>query len=390
MPKYKVAAAKASSSKDETAYWIRPLGDDGEPVVPEGTENCDHEEARKSWQTKVCKVCGAVRYKRVSTFIKAGEVPADYENLQVREQRYVIAGLLENRKLIEDAEGLDPDGDFRNEILVLNGIVKKAMREAGIWTKAERGTVVHAWTEDVDNGYSSRAPLADKPDPELFGPAIQEICNGEWKNKGTSYLFFNHFKALRKDVQAYMDLSEAHGVTFERAEAMIVIDDYEVAGKLDRLGNVALWSPQYCCSKLHVFDTKTGSVEHGKRTKVMQFGSYALGSLYDDKTFRRTESGACTETAYIMHIPKEQPSEPALVKIPLTRAKIRLDLAHEVWTEHATKNSFKAVGMEPWLLDQVSKINNETDMDAFFARTHQYWTDEVGKAAESRIAACSE
>lgn len=388
MPKYQISPAKASSTKDDSAYWIRPLDENGDPIVPEGTEDCTH--PNTTFKTKTCPDCGAIRFKRVSTFIKAGEVPADYENLQVRETRFAVAGILSNAKLSQDAKGLDPEGDWEEEVKPLNNFIKRGQRIAGLWTKAEWGTVVHAWTEDVDNGFSSRSPLAEEPDLELFGPAIQELGNGDWKNKGAWELFLKHFKAIRKDVQAYMDLSEAHGVTFERAEAMIVLYEYEVAGKLDRLGNVAEWSDQYCCEKLHVFDTKTGSVEHGKRTKVMQFGAYALGKLYDSKTFRCKDSGACQKTAYIMHIPKGKPSDPAVVKVPLTRARARLDLAHDVWTEHATRNSFKAVGMEPWLLSKVGAVKSEAEMDALYERTHQYWNEEVGALAETTVRGFSE
>jgi hypothetical protein len=378
--KYKAASGGSSPFQDESAYWIIPLNELGEPdILPDAPDNCDHAEAIANKRSKKCNECGAYRYTRVSNFIKAGDVPSDYENLYQRETRYAVKGILSNEAYVAQARQFDPDKDSWD----FTGLNKRAQRDQGIWMKAQWGTAVHAWTEDVDNGESSREPLADKPDFSLFGPAMADI-ETSWRNEQAKELFITEFKKMRKDVQSFMDLSVAHGVTFERCEAMIVLDEYKVAGKLDRLGNVATWSERYCCDKPHVFDTKTGSVDYGKRGKSMQFGSYSLGKLYDPRTHQRKDSGACTKTAYIMHIPMMQPKESTLIGMSIERARTRLDLAHDVWTEHSVRNYLKRSGMGDYIEAQIIAAASEADLDALYARMNPYWSEEHTAMAQAK------
>lgn len=369
------AAVKASAAQDDSAYWIYPPG--VEPLV----ENCDHEAARAAGRrTKTCKVCGAVRYERVSNFIKGGDVPGDNKNLAMRDTRFAVTGILANELYTQQAKQFHPELDSQD----FNALIDRAARDAGIWTKAEWGTGVHAWGEDVDNGDSPSYPLAKSADLDNFGPALRGLSES-WRDRNAFKLFQDNFKKMRKDVQAYMILSEAHGFEWTKAEAVVVLDEYEVAGKLDRLGNVAPTCPLYCCEKPHVGDIKTGSVEHGKRTKVMQFGSYALGKLYNPKTRERIESGACTKTAYIMHIPKEKPSIPELVAVPIGEARELLDLAQNVWTKHSVKNYFKSVGVAEYIAEKINSVSDETELEEFYERTGQCWTDEHVALASAKF-----
>lgn len=325
----------------------------------------------------------ATEYRSVSEFIKALNVPADSKNLVEREKRYTVAGVLSSPEYTEVARSLDPNGDWENHKQPFNKILAKAAREAGVWDAAEWGTGIHAWGEDADNGQTSRNPLADKPDPELFGPAVNGLSTS-WRDKGAYRIFVDNFDLMRRDMQAYVDLSEAHGVTFDKVEATVVLDEYEVAGTLDRLGNVATWSPVYCCSKPHTFDIKSGSMDYGKREKVMQFGAYSFGLLYDHNTQERTESGACTEMSYAIHLPAGQPEDAEIVMVPLDRARLRLDMAHEVWKEHSKQHRWKKFGFTEYITRMIGEATERDDLDTLYHRMKSYWTTDHTKLAKEK------
>lgn len=323
-------------------------------------------------------------YRSVSTFIKALNVPSDSKNLDERDRRYTVAGIVSNPEFLKQAQELDPEGDWETHKQPFNKLIAKASRAAGIWKSAEWGTGLHAWSEDIDNGQTSRDPLPDSPDLENFGPSITALSTS-WRDKGAFDLFTQHFDTMREDIQAYIDLSEAHGFVFSKVEATIVLDEYTVAGTLDRLGNVAEWSPAYHCEKPHVFDIKSGSMDHGKREKVMQFGAYAHGTLYDHNTQERTQSGACTEMAYAIHIPAGNPSEARVIPVPLDRARLRLEMAHEVWTEHSKQHRWKKHGFDEYIAQGIENASSRQELDAFYLRMKNYWTTDHTVMAKKKV-----
>lgn len=352
MVEYKAATA-STPAVSSSSYEIVPLNKDG---VPEGEP---------------------VRYRRVSEFIKALDVPSDTKFLEYRDKRYAVYGVAKYHA--DKLPNLHPEEDK----LEFNKIIDKGARDAGIWNSAEWGTAVHAWTEDVDNGCTPTDPLATSPDFLQFGPAVRELQE-DWRHKGALRQFVDNFEAMRRDVQAYLDLKDEYGLSFSHMEATLVIDEYRVAGTLDRLGNTT-HPKTYHCDKPHVFDLKSGTVDLGKREKANQFGSYAKGRLYNHQTFERTDHGACQEMAYIIHLPKGNPAEAGVLPIPIDHVAEQLDVAHQVWTMHSKAHSWKKFGLFEFVERGIEEATTVAELDAFYDKTSQYWTpDHVNQAKEKK------
>lgn len=331
------AAKSASPEASDASYWIIPVNAKGEP---EGEP---------------------VRYRRVSHFIS---VLGDKENLNRRDTRYAVVGALQY--YASTIQSLDLDEDKKE----LDKVIERAARKAGKWDAADYGTAVHAWTEDIDNGlqYARNA----------LGPAVNKL---KW---GPERMFQENFDFIAQDVEAYTILCEAHGLTFTKTEATIVLDEYHVAGTLDRLGRVAEWSPAYCCDKPHVLDVKTGSVDYGRMEKTMQFAAYAKSKLYNHDTGVRTEHGACLKTAYIVHLPAKQ-ARPSLIPIPLERGLIRLDMAHGVWEERKRKHMWKKYNTDQYITDQINSATTEDELTAFYYRTSFLWNEDHTALATNKV-----
>lgn len=315
-------------------------------------------------------------YRRVSEFIKGLDTPADSYNLDYRDRRYVAKGIAVY--FADEARGLDLEepGDKQ----AFNKLVDRAKRKAGIWDAAEYGTGVHAWTEDVDNGFVPETPLNTVLDPshEDYGPAVKAL---KW---GEVAVFKRDFKHIRQNVMDFLYLKKAHGVTFTKIESLVVLDDYRVAGKLDRLGNVAKYSPAYHCDKPHVMDTKTGRVDMGRRTKKLQFGCYATGKLYDEVTYERRDSGACTKMAYIIHLPAFK-AEPTLIPVPLTDIHEDLKLCHQVWERHSVQHRWKAYGVNDWLTEHIRAVVSEKELEELWQATQVYWNTDHSQLAQQKV-----
>jgi len=301
-----------------------------------------------------------IRYRRVSKFIS---VLGDNENLVRRDMRYAAVGAVKYYSTAINE--LDIESDKQE----LDKVIERAARKAGKWDAADYGTAVHAWTEDTDNG----VPFARGS----HGRAVSAL---KW---GPERMFKENYEDIYNDVAAYTLLAEAHGLKFERAEATIVLDEYHVAGTLDRLGYVAEWSPAYCCDKKHVLDVKTGSVDFGRMEKTMQFAAYAKSKLYNHNTGERTEHGACLKTAYIIHLPARK-ARPSLIPVPLERGLIRLDMAHEIWEERKRKHMWKVYNTDVWITSQIESITTEDELTEFYYRTSSLWTEDHAEQATNK------
>lgn len=309
------------------------------------------------------------RYMRVSKFIKALQVPDDTSNLEKRTIRYSAIGAVKHFPELKTASAEEDKQE-------VNKILERAARKEGIWDSADYGTAVHAWTEDIDNGVTGTLN-ATGPDSPALGPAVQAL---KW---GARDLFAGEFDSIKASVISYLDLVEAHGLTYTRAEATIVIDAYKVAGTLDRLGNVADWSPVYHCEKSHVLDVKTGSIDFGRREKTMQFAAYAKADLYNHDTHERTPHGACQDMAYILHLPAKQVN-PSIIPIPLESGMADLELSHTVWQSRGHRHMWKKFGLGEWLTKKIEGTRSLTELEQLYDTTKQYWTPEHVDTAKSK------
>jgi len=329
--------AKASTAKPSgDSYWIVPPG---------GTKK--------------------VRYRRVSGFI---EVLDDKTNLAKRDKRYVGYGVATNPQLAQAIANMDVEEDKWE----LDKTIERAARKAGVWAKADYGTAGHALSEDFDAGHN----IFTKTPPET--PAVSEL---KWGPKDALMENWSH---LKRDLQAYAALVEAYEITYSKVEATVVLDEYHVAGTLDRLGSIGNFRKMPAAPGPNVMDLKFGSVDFGRMTKPLQFRCYSAGVLYNHETHERKSHGGNPDVAYVIHVPMGQ-GRATLIPLDLTQAAKRLELCHQVWQARKEDdiNEWVPFGSEEWLSERIAASKTEKELEALYLRTQSLWTeDHVNQAKE--------
>lgn len=330
-------AAKPSSPKASgSSYWIVPPG---------GTKK--------------------VRYKRVSGFIAVLE---DKGLLANRDVRFAAHGVASDANLAKSIASMNVEEDK----FAIDKLAERAARKAGKWFKADYGTVLHAVTEDHDAGYE----VLTKAVPE--SPSIAEL---KW---GTRDVLLENWDSIRRDAEAYARLIDAYQITFDKIEATVVLDDYEVAGTLDRIMTVGkAWSlPDDGEPK--VGDVKSGSLDYGQLEKPTQFACYQMGVLYNHDTHERTPHSATSNTALVIHVPAGE-GRATLVPLDLSQAKERLELCHQVIKARKSDdiNDWTKYGAEEWLSTEIASASDDAALTALYERTQNMWTeDHVQQARE--------
>lgn len=329
----KFKAAKPSSPKASgTSYWIMPPGG----------------RAR-------------VRYRRVSKFIS---VLDDGELLVNRDLRYAGYGVAKNPKLAQQIADLDIDSP--EDKYVIQKTVERAARQAGKWFRADMGTAIHAVTEDFDSGHD----VFTKSPPDT--PAVSEL---KW---GPKDALMEYWPTIRQDVRGYANLVDAYEIEFVNIEATVVLDQYHVAGTLDRLMKIGNFRnmPRWDGPDVVVGDLKAGSIDFGRMEKPMQFKSYAGGVLYNHDTHERKPHGAHPDIAVVIHVPMGE-GQATLVPLDLSQAAKRLELAHQIWQTRAEEdvNSWQRFGIEDWLSEQIAAVTSEPELESLYARTQQSWSE---------------
>lgn len=204
---------------------------------------------------------GAIKgtpYTRVSTLAKALD---DTTALTDWKCRQTAIGLAARRDLAARIPHAKTD---RKE---LNQIVKAAMDAAASDAAANVGTVLHSWTQHVDEG----GDFADVP-PEY-----------------------------QAHITAYRQCLTAHGITVLACERFIVNDDIEAAGTFDRL----ILTPD---GRMMIADIKTGSSAPAYAlSTAIQVATYARGVLYDRDGTRRPLPNIDTTTGILIHLRQDEP-----------------------------------------------------------------------------------
>jgi hypothetical protein len=200
-----------------------------------------------------------VPYTRTTTFIKALDDASGLIDWK--------AGLV--------ALGMAQHDDLRHEVIsnrddakAVRRVASEAADRAGGKTARERGSALHAMTEDVDAGRDPwGATDADHADLAAYRTATQGI---EWLH----------------------------------TEQALVCDTLKVAGTADRIGRL----PD---GTVAVFDVKTGpdtekKVVYKGQPWSAQLALYATSDLYDVATGTRTDNPSSTEYGYIIWLPAGQ------------------------------------------------------------------------------------
>lgn len=211
-----------------------------------------------------------------------GKKVGDAYQLSLYSQRMVAVGMATDPTLVERAQQLvgktnDDDG-FRE---IGNGIAAAALDAAKAGLAADRGTHVHALTEDHDTEGDPIARM-ERGDTDLGLPVPAQ-------------------QAL---VKAWTTFCDHYGLEVLATEAKIVQDDLRVAGTLDRivrlkrdltfLADSAAGSDTIPAGTVLVLDIKTGKlrVKNGHpqwwHDYAIQTYAYATGTPYDPDTNTRS------------------------------------------------------------------------------------------------------
>ena len=196
-------------------------------------------------------------YQRVTTF---ASMAADSYNLSLWSQRMVAIGMAKRQDLSALAVSLrDPQGADK---ATLNNLVDQAKEAAGSSQGANTGTALHSLTEALDTG----SPLEAGP----------------WQ----------------ADLDAYSKAMKAAGVRIlpEYVERVVALDDYGVAGTLDRIVEYE--------GELYVGDLKSGKDPAAFPHEIcIQLACYANADTMFDFDFKRVEMPKVNkEKALVMHL----------------------------------------------------------------------------------------
>lgn len=200
----------------------------------------------------------AVLHQRVSNFKRP---MADTFNLDRWDRRCIAQGLMQSPGLrtLAVSTPLD-DKDAWNDIC------DKAKQAVKADDKASGGTGWHTLTERIDRGES----IDDFP--EDFRPALH----------------------------AYRDMLDAAGIEILEIEKYVVLPEWKVAGRFDRLVSFG--------SKPMIADLKTGSIDFGMGEIAVQLACYAnAATIYDPKTCTHTPMpDVDKDTGLVIHLPAGQ------------------------------------------------------------------------------------
>lgn len=207
-----------------------------------------------------------------------GKKIGDSYRLSLYQQRMVARGFVVDPTLIERGQALadmtNDDPEFRT---LGDEIAKAAQDAAKASLAADRGTHVHALTEDHD---TDADPVARMERGELLGltPDAQHACINAWR------AFLDHW-----------------GLEVLATEAQMVNDRLRVAGTLDRIvratRDITIGYEVINAGTVFVLDIKTGKLRIDDRTGkpmwwhdyAIQIHAYASGQPYDTATDTRGE-----------------------------------------------------------------------------------------------------
>lgn len=248
--------------------------------------------------TKKCPACKGlgdqreVLYTRCTAFVEAMESRNQLEDWK---QRVVLIGLLsdpnrwiENGNLIERLKETAPTD--REEL----DRIREAAFEAGEgYVKSQKGTDLHALSEDVDRGLILGTSLYREN-----GDAVPEVTLQD-----------------RADMAAYRRTMDAHEIEVLDVECFVVNDRFRIGGTFDRRVNwtgVKPWvphgsgwmDPDECCDRPKVLDLKTGRIDYGAGKMAQQLAVYANSENYDPLTGRRSPLDVCPHVGLILHLPQ--------------------------------------------------------------------------------------
>lgn len=301
------AGAAALSDVDEKAKAARAKLD-ANLVKPSDVQGPPDFETNGRGQYKVKRLSDGkvVGFTRVTTYIDVLEHKGQLEAWKLRMLLEGVAGLevaetpqhvlVEVRDIMHardvaiakahkaDRKGKLEVGQLASLVKAANDAAKKrldplaeqAIDAAGAHAKREKGTSLHSLFEVADEHGIEAVEKMHADDPEAVTPADIADC------------------------RAYLGALEAHGLRIVDREVVVVNDELNVAGRLDR---IVLWKqPGAQRATRVVADIKTGRVDYSQGKIAQQIEAYARGVQYDLETHERKSHGASKAIGLLIHV----------------------------------------------------------------------------------------
>ena len=286
-----------------------------------------------------------VPYTRATTYINAIE---DYYNLGQWQQRMTAVGVAENASLRAAVLADRADRDR------MNAHVDKAKEIAGANDKAQLGTALHKFCEQVDQGETPTVP-------------DEHIA----------------------DIAAYVEGTSPLSNVF--IESFCVLDSLRIGGTPDRVVRYK--------GKRYIADIKTGSLDYDVSKIARQLAVYARSKLYDLATHKRSVHGCDTTRGIVVHLPAGQ-GVCTLWWVDLTKGweGVRLStMVREHRSAYKTADYLTAFGdFEPepepetpdqWLRRRIHECRTVLELNELWAANTTIWTDEHTTLARDERAA---
>lgn len=228
-------------------------------------------------------------YSRCTTWIDSLD---DKTALTKWRQRVILAGLRVDYTLWPRVRTLVPDPDGNRA--ELNEIADLAFAAGDGYTKAQRGTDLHALTARWDT--LARIPPLPDADAAILA--------------------------------AYARCMETHRLEPVLVERRVVVDDLGVTGTFDR---VVRWD-----GGLHILDIKTGSIAFSPGKTAQQLAVYAMGQLYADDGsltgLRKSLPPVNPDVGLVLHLPQDMVTggSATLLTVDLAKGRQGIELSREV------------------------------------------------------------
>ncbi|ATW62957.1 exonuclease [Corynebacterium phage phi674] len=269
-------------------------------------------------------------------------------------QRTTVLGLKTQPDLLDDLDLFD---DPRNVNQSVDKIIDRSQLLAGNSEASERGTAIHAWTEEVE---CYGLPLEDVP--EIFRPKIQ----------------------------AYMQCLSEYGITTPpgMVERLVWNPQAEHVGTLDRIWKLA-------DDTLVIGDVKTSkttSLKYGLMGFAMQTAIYAgAEAMWNPETQSWDDMPAISNAfSVVAHIPSDRDAHCELITLDLTEGRHALDLALQI-SEMRTRSGSTIPGQwdipkpEKDLKQLVLSCTTQQELATLWQAHQDVWTEELTQLGMSHL-----
>lgn len=210
--------------------------------------------------------------------------------------RLTAVGLADNQWMLTDVH------NYRNQPQELNEIVKAAQRKAGSDKKSSWGTVIHWFTECIDNDVPiipEQAPDKVKQEASWYGATVAEMLD-----------------LAEDDLIAY-EWATQHLSTVLK-EQFLVCDELKSAGSADTIAYDAK------VDKKRIVDLKTGRIDLSSLKFSMQMGIYSRSLIYEppdapwEPAYRAPIENLDLKWGLVIHLPM-QAGDCQIYRVPLDK-----------------------------------------------------------------------